>query len=164
MVRCRVAAVSLLLDLLLVDLFLNRHDFLPDLFAPDHADGGVGAAFVTAAKKGEKTAAQLYQEDPALMQAYLTDYSVQHAELVTKRWRELGEHLLTTYNDGYVKDENGRPQETGYPESWLREVLGVHPVSLAHWSELLGIALSLLLVMELHKLAWQRLGTDRDVS
>jgi magnesium-transporting ATPase (P-type) len=40
---------------------------------------------------------------------------------------------------------------------WLREVLGVQPVGLAHWSQLLGIAMSLLLVMELHKLGWKRL-------
>lgn len=70
----------------------------------------------------EKTALELAKTDPDLMVQYLTDYSVSHGELVTKRWRELGEQLLTKYNDGYVKDENGRPQDKGYPESWLREV------------------------------------------
>jgi magnesium-transporting ATPase (P-type) len=34
----------------------------------------------------------------------------------------------------------------------LREVLGVHPVSLAHWLELLGLATAILAAMELHKL------------
>jgi calcium-translocating P-type ATPase len=34
----------------------------------------------------------------------------------------------------------------------LREVLGVHPVSAAHWLELLALATTLLAVMELHKL------------
>jgi len=33
----------------------------------------------------------------------------------------------------------------------LREVLGVQPVSLAHWSELLALALAMLLAMEAHK-------------
>ena len=33
----------------------------------------------------------------------------------------------------------------------LREVLGVQPVSLAHWSELLALALVMLLAMEAHK-------------
>ncbi len=30
--------------------------------------------------------------------------------------------LFTKYNDSYVKDPSGRPQEVGYPEAWLREV------------------------------------------
>ena len=75
----------------------------------------------------ETTAVDLARRDPRLLTRYLTDYSVSHAELVVSRWRELGEHLITKYNDGYVKDEDGRPQEKGYPESWLREVLKSRP-------------------------------------
>ena len=75
----------------------------------------------------ERTAVELAQTNPELMTRYLTDYSVYHAELVTKRWRELGEDLLTKYNDGFVKDENGRPQEVGYPETWLRRVIHERP-------------------------------------
>jgi len=71
----------------------------------------------------EKTAIDLAESNPELMIRYLTDYSVMHAELVVSRWRELGEYLMTKYNDGYVKDEKGRPQEKGYPESWLQEVM-----------------------------------------
>ena len=47
--------------------------------------------------------------------------------MIVEKWRELGEFLITKYNDGYVKDENSRPQEQGYPESWLREVLNARP-------------------------------------
>ena len=75
----------------------------------------------------EKTAVELSKSDPALMVRYLTDYSVTHAEAVVDKWRDLGEYLLTKYNDGYVKDENGHPQEKGYPEAWLRAVLEQHP-------------------------------------
>jgi len=39
----------------------------------------------------------------------------------------------------------------------LRNVLGVQPVSLAHWLELLVLALSVLVVMELHKWIRSRL-------
>jgi len=35
---------------------------------------------------------------------------------------------------------------------WLNEVLRIQPVSLQHWLQLLGLALSVLVVMELHKL------------
>jgi len=75
----------------------------------------------------EKTAVELAATDPGLMARYLTDYSVQHAEAVVDRWRDLGEYLLTTYNDGYVKDEKGRVQEKGYPDAWLRAVLEANP-------------------------------------
>ena len=75
----------------------------------------------------EQTAVTLAETNPELMRRYLTDYSVTRAEMVTERWRELAEYLLTTYNDGYVKDENGRPQERGYPEAWSRTVKSVDP-------------------------------------
>ena len=71
----------------------------------------------------ERTALELSRSDPGLMVRYLTDYSVSHGEQVVRRWRELGEDLLTRYNDGYVKDENGRPREVGYPEEWLKRVV-----------------------------------------
>ncbi len=75
----------------------------------------------------EKTAVELARSDPELLTRYLTHYSVTHAEKVVSRWRELGEHLITKYNDGYVKDEEGRPQEKGYPETWLKEVVKSRP-------------------------------------
>jgi dipeptidase len=75
----------------------------------------------------EKTAKDLAKSDPDLMARYLTSYSVSHAERVVDRWRDLGEALMVKYNDGYVKDENGRPREVGYPESWLREVVRARP-------------------------------------
>ncbi len=71
----------------------------------------------------EKTAVELLETDPELMTGYLTDYSVAHGEMVVDRWRELGEYLLTKYNDGYIKDEDGRPREEGYPASWLEKVV-----------------------------------------
>ncbi len=75
----------------------------------------------------EQTAAALAAKDPELMRRYLTDYSVQHAESVTRKWRELGEYLMTKYNDGYVKDDRGSPREKGYPDTWLRAVLEQRP-------------------------------------
>ena len=71
----------------------------------------------------ERTALDLAKEDPALMKRYLTDYSVGQAEMVMQRWQDLAGRLITKYNDGYVKDEDGRPQDAGYPEAWLKEVV-----------------------------------------
>jgi len=75
----------------------------------------------------EHTALYLSENKPELLTAYLTDYSTHHAEDVVNKWRELGHHLVTRYNDGYVKDENGRVTEKGYPEEWLRSVLEARP-------------------------------------
>jgi dipeptidase len=75
----------------------------------------------------EKTAVELHKNNPALLSAYLTDYSTSHAEMAVKRYRELGELLIRKYNDGYVQDDDGRPQEVGYPESWYREVIRARP-------------------------------------
>ena len=75
----------------------------------------------------EKTALELHRNNPDLLDEYLTNYSVSQGEMVVKRWIELGEFLLTKYNDGYVKDENGRPRGEGYPSAWLREVLKSKP-------------------------------------
>ncbi len=75
----------------------------------------------------EKTAVELHGSNPSLARRYLTDYCVSHAELVVKRWRELGEHLVQKYNDGYVQDAKGSPQERGYSPTWLERVLKDRP-------------------------------------
>jgi dipeptidase len=75
----------------------------------------------------EQTALQLHRSDRDLMTRYLTDYCVYHGELVVQRWRQLGEHLIQKYNDGYVQDENHSPQEIGYSEGWLRRVIAERP-------------------------------------
>jgi dipeptidase len=87
----------------------------------------IEGTFLTLQPVVEKTAVDLANSDPKLLTHYLTDYSVTQAEKVVARWKELGEYLITKYNDGYVKDEKGKPQEKGYPETWLREVLKSRP-------------------------------------
>ena len=82
---------------------------------------------VTLQPTTEKMAAELYAKDPALMQRFLTDYCVSHSESVIARWLELGDFLMTRYNDGYVQDDRNRPQEVGYPSDWLKNVLESRP-------------------------------------
>ena len=74
----------------------------------------------------EKTAMALAETDPALLSEYLTLYSVGQADEMVRRWKELGEYLLTTYNDGYVAGK-GDEVEHGYPEGWLREIIRTRP-------------------------------------
>jgi dipeptidase len=75
----------------------------------------------------ERTALDLAKSDPGLMTRYLTDYSIAQAEMVMSRWQDLAEHLITKYNDGYVRNAEGHHEEKGYPESWLRDVVELRP-------------------------------------
>ena len=75
----------------------------------------------------EKAAVELYEQNPELLTTYLTDYSRNQSEKALKRYRDLAHLLIRKYNDGYVQDERGRPQEVGYPESWYREVIRARP-------------------------------------
>ena len=75
----------------------------------------------------EKTALARAKSDPNLMTRYLTDYCVAQGERTVLRWRQLAEDLIAKYNDGYIRDANGKPQEKGYPEDWLRKVLQLQP-------------------------------------
>jgi len=97
----------------------------------------VEGQFISLQPTIEKMAIELHKTDPKLLVQYLTDYSVGQGEKVVKCWIELGEYLLTKYNDGYVKDENGRPRGMGYPSDWLKEVLISKPSQfrLPTWSE-----------------------------
>ena len=103
---------------------LRYSDMCPDIQAVQRALEG---RFLALQPAVERTALALHDDQPDLMRAYLTDYCVSHAEQTVKRWRELGEYLIQKYNDGYVQDENGAPQERGYSEEWLRRVLQERP-------------------------------------
>lgn len=70
----------------------------------------------------EATAVELYRTNPGLMKRYLTDYSVSHDELTLERWRELANHLIVKYNDGFINGSNA-----GYPDEWLRRVIKENP-------------------------------------
>ena len=87
----------------------------------------IEGAFMTMQPIIEQTALELLKKDQKLAVEYLTDYSISHGESIVRQWRELGEHLVAKYNDGYVQDSTGRAKEKGYPESWLREVLKSRP-------------------------------------
>ncbi len=57
----------------------------------------------------------------------LTDYTALLAEEVHQRWLDLGDELITKYNDGYVKDANGRIKSVGYPKEWTDEMIRLYP-------------------------------------
>jgi len=75
----------------------------------------------------ETTAFQLIKKNPQLVKKYLTNYCVGNAEINIKKWWRLADFLVAKYNDGYIKNEKGRPQEIGYPETWLKREVKADP-------------------------------------
>lgn len=71
----------------------------------------------------EQQAVTLYQRSPAEARDFLTRYSVEQGDMVTARWRRLGEQLLWKYMDGNVKDEFGVAQHPRYPDDWYRRIV-----------------------------------------
>ena len=71
----------------------------------------------------EKAALQLYNKDKKLAVEFLSNYTINQGSYIVERWRELGNLLVSKYNDGYVKDKNGHIQSIGYPEEWYKRVI-----------------------------------------
>lgn len=103
---------------------LRYRDMVKDILA---VQKDLEGNFIAVQPTIEKTAIDLLQTDSALAARFLTDYSVTRGELVTRRWRELGETLIRKYNDGYVQDKPGDAQERGYDEEWHRAVTKNRP-------------------------------------
>jgi len=53
--------------------------------------------FLTMQPVIEKTALDLFKNNPDLLNQYLTGYSLQSGDLIMKRWRKLGENLISKY-------------------------------------------------------------------
>ncbi len=87
----------------------------------------IEGSFLSLQPSFEKTAVELSKKDPELLTRYLTNYSMTQGEMVVERWKRLGEYLITKYNDGYVQNEKGRPEEMGYPDPWFRQVIETRP-------------------------------------
>ncbi len=76
--------------------------------------------FINQQKAVEKSAMVLDGEERI---KFLTNYSSQAGEQVHNAWVKLGNHLVTKYNDGYVKDSANRIRSKGYTDEWLKKVV-----------------------------------------
>jgi len=100
--------------------YLRYCDMIKDIQEVQRELDGI---FLANQPEVERAAAALHEIAPKLAVDYLTEYSVEQRESVTKRWMRLGEHLLYKYLDGNMKDEHGEVIHPGYPESWYRRVV-----------------------------------------
>jgi dipeptidase len=65
----------------------------------------------------------LFRQSPALAREYLTRYSCQQGDLVTARWKKLGEFLIWKYLDGNVRDAKGEVTHPAYSQEWYRRIV-----------------------------------------
>jgi len=85
----------------------------------------------------ESTALSLLKKDKKLAVQYLTNYCNFNSENIVENWKNLGEYLITKYNDGYVQNDKHRAKEVGYQQDWLENVLKLRPnqFKLPKWEE-----------------------------
>ncbi len=65
---------------------------------------------------------QIEQGDTAGAAEELTEFCIVNAEEVQQAWWKLFYKLVVKYNDGYVLNEDGTINRSGYPVEWLQEV------------------------------------------
>jgi dipeptidase len=72
----------------------------------------------------DKTAFELYHQDPSLAVEFLTDYCLNNANKVINAWWELGDRLLVKFNHLRIYDSEKRKTERlNFPEWWLRMIV-----------------------------------------
>jgi dipeptidase len=75
-------------------------------------------------------AKSLAESNSEMMADYLTTFSVDNAEHVAMRWRELAHYLFVKYNDRYKRPEmkiDAWPKSIGYPEEFNRKAVDERP-------------------------------------
>ena len=71
----------------------------------------------------EEQAKVLYKQSPLQAREFLTQYSCRQGEMVTARWRKLGEFLIWKYLDGNVRDAKGEVTHPEYSADWYRRIV-----------------------------------------
>ena len=101
-------------------VYTRYADMVVDLQA---VQGELEGGFFAQQPALEAAALRLHEQSPQLAVDYLTDHCERQGEMVTARWRRLGEHLLWKYLDGNVRDGQGKVTHPKYPEAWYRAIV-----------------------------------------
>ncbi|MCK9270610.1 MAG: C69 family dipeptidase [Bacteroidales bacterium] len=84
--------------------------------------------FVTLTPMIDEKAKALYDENPNLAIAYLTDYSTSVSDRVTNEWQDFYRHLFMKFMDGNIKTPNPGQQnpnvsQPGYGDDFYRKIV-----------------------------------------
>jgi len=82
--------------------------------------------YLTEQAEVDRTALDLYKQNPALAKDYLTQYAAKNTGQLVARWKKLGEFLIWKYLDGNVRNEKGEVTHPKAPEDWLRCIVKDH--------------------------------------
>jgi dipeptidase len=113
--------------------YLRYSDMIQDVRKVQHE---LEEKYITLTPYIDKAAKDLLaSEGTEKARKFLTEYSVNESNNMTKRWKELGQYLLVKYIDGNIKkEEDGKfklneyglpasPHFPGYPEWWYRAIV-----------------------------------------
>lgn len=92
--------------------------------------------YISNQKQIDEQAQKLLKKDEKKSAEFLTEYAKNQTDSMMTAWIELGEFLITKYNDGYIKNEKGQPKEAEYQDEYKREVIKNRPdVILPVWDK-----------------------------
>jgi dipeptidase len=75
----------------------------------------------------DRTAEELYKQNPELAVEFLTDYCVTNGNKVVDAWWKMGDDLLVKYNHLSIYDTKTRKRRNlPYPEWWVKELVKYH--------------------------------------
>ncbi|MDX1284698.1 MAG: C69 family dipeptidase, partial [Draconibacterium sp.] len=113
--------------------YLRYSDMIQDIQLVQKELEDKFVAFVPVIDKAAETLYNTLGEEQA--RKFITEYAVNEANNMTKRWKELGKYLIVKYTDGNIKREkDGKFERTetglppspifaGYPEWWYRAIV-----------------------------------------
>ena len=113
--------------------YLRYNDMIKDVKIVQRQLEDKFVAFVPVVDKAAETLYNSTNEEQA--RKFITEFSVNEAESMTRRWKELYHYLIVKYTDGnikresngeFVRTETGMPETpifAGYPEWWYKAVV-----------------------------------------
>jgi dipeptidase len=111
----------------------SRYSFMIEDIKPVQTE--LEAKFIAATPAVDQAARAIYDQNPDLAREFLTDYSLNQAQITFDRWKKLGEFLMVKYLDGNLHpEENGvflrnphgnpaSPKYPGYSKDYYRQVV-----------------------------------------
>lgn len=103
---------------------LRYQDMIQDV---QRVQDSIENAYINEQASVDKKATALLDKNKTDGMEYMTKLAETRTDNLMNRWIQLGEFLITKYNDGYVKNDDGRPRSVNYPVQYRLNVLKHEP-------------------------------------